>query len=259
MNCITATNFDRKSGGTLFTTFMLGMCSGRYWETSGGKPLVQKSAENLVYRRAGRVVETPSHRDRILRAASDAFLKFGFEQTSTAEITRRAKISKRDLYSHFRDKRALLSAVVVGLQTDMLAAMAPRWSSTEDVSVVLHQAATTILDFILSDRFGKLLRIVVAEFYQSPGIAEQFYALGPHKGTMQTAHYLKGQMKQGKLRKSDPWKAAEDFLDLVVGAQRITAVVLGQVDPSIRRRAHVNHAVEAFLRIYAIGLPDAGR
>jgi TetR/AcrR family transcriptional repressor of mexJK operon len=209
---------------------------------------VPESTENRIYR----VAEPASHRDRILNAASDAFLEFGFEQTSTADIARRAGISKRDLYSHFADKRALLGAVVVGLQTDMLLAMAPRWSSTEQVSVLLHHAATTILDFILSDRFGKLLRIVVAEFYQSPEIAEQFYALGPHQGTIQTAHYLKAQMKQGKLRKSNPSKAAEDFLDLAVGAQLMTAVVLGQVDPSIRRKAHVNHAVEAFLRIYAI-------
>lgn len=98
----------------------------------GGISLVRKSTDEQLfndkqlYNGAGKVAEPPSHRFRILKAASDAFLEFGFEQTSTADIARRARISKRDLYSHFPDKRALLGAVVVELQTDMLAAMEPR-------------------------------------------------------------------------------------------------------------------------------------
>jgi AcrR family transcriptional regulator len=197
------------------------------------------------------VQRSQTHRERILSAASDAFLEVGFERTSTADIARRARVSKRELYSQFEDKRALLAAAVIDLQTDMQSAMKVRWSSHNELPIVLHQAAAAVLDFILSERFGKLLRIVAAESYLSPEIAKQFYALGPHQGLKATAAYLKDQMKQGKLRKADPLKAADDFLDLVVGAQLMTAVILGQVDPSISRRALVHHAVDAFLRIYA--------
>ncbi len=61
-------------------------------------------------------------------------------------------------------------------------------------------------------------------------------------------------MKQGKLRKADPMKAADDFLDLVVGAQLLTAVILGQINPTVPKPADVRHAVEVFLMIYN---PDA--
>lgn len=206
-----------------------------------------KSAKKVVP-----VEETPTHRDRILTAASDAFLEKGFEQTSTADIARRAKVSKRELYALCRDKRALLAAVVVDLQSSMQSRMGSEWSSTEKPEVVLPNAAAAILDFILSERFGKLFRIVAAESYMSPEVAEEFYALGPHRGVKATAAYLRAQMNRGELRKDDAMRAADQFLDLVVGAQLMTAVILGQVDPAFPRKSHVRHAVAAFLRIYGV-------
>ena len=192
-----------------------------------------------------------SHRQRILDAASDVFLECGFEQTSTAEIARRARISKRELYSHFADKRALLAAVITELQNSMQSRMDVRWSSTEDMETVLRKSAAAIHDFILSERFGKLVRIVAAESYHDPAVARQFFELGPLAGRKATARFLKGKMEEGKLRKADPIKAADDFLDLVVGAQLMTAVILGQVDPAAKKRDHIHHSVGVFLMIYA--------
>jgi TetR/AcrR family transcriptional regulator, mexJK operon transcriptional repressor len=191
------------------------------------------------------------HRQRILDAASDVFLESGFEQTSTAEIARRAKVSKRELYFHFADKRALLAAVITELQSSMQSRMDVRWSSNEDMEVVLRKSAAAIHDFILSERFGKLVRIVAAESYHDAAVARQFFELGPLAGRKATAKYLKARMEEGRLRKADPIKAADDFLDLVVGAQLMTAVILGQVDPAGRKRDHIHHSVEVFLMIYA--------
>jgi AcrR family transcriptional regulator len=193
-----------------------------------------------------------SHRQRILDAASDVFLESGFEQTSTAEIARRARISKRELYSHFAEKRALLAAVITELQTSMQSRMDVRWSSTEDMETVLRKSAAAIHGFILSERFGKLVRIVAAESYHDPAVATQFFELGPLAGRKATARFLKAKMEEGKLRKADPIKAADDFLDLVVGAQLMTAVILGQAGPAAKKRDHIHHSVAVFLMIYAI-------
>jgi TetR/AcrR family transcriptional repressor of mexJK operon len=197
------------------------------------------------------VAKQESHKQRILNAASDVFLECGFEQTSTAEIARRAKISKRELYFHFADKRALLAAVITELQSSMQLRMDVRWSSNEDMVTILRKSAAAIHDFILSERFGKLVRIVAAESYHDPAVARQFFELGPLAGRKATAKFLKAKMEEGRLRKADPIKAADDFLDLVVGAQLMTAVVLGQVDPAARKRDHIHHSVEVFLMIYA--------
>jgi TetR/AcrR family transcriptional repressor of mexJK operon len=201
-----------------------------------------------------------SHKQRILDAASAVFLKCGFEQTSTADIARRAKVSKRELYFYFADKRALLAAVITELQGSMQSRMNVNWASTEDMEIVLRKSAAALRNFILSERFGKLVRIVSAESYHDPAVAKKFFELGPLAGRKATAKFLKAQMDQGRLRKADPIKAADDFLDLVVGAQLMTAVVLGQVDPAVRKRNHVHHSVNVFLMIYAAtNTPPAAR
>lgn len=196
-----------------------------------------------------------SQKERILNAASDVFLATGFEKTSTAEIARRAKVSKRELYLHFSDKRALLAAVVHDLQSDIGGRMDSLWASSEEMEDVLLNSAKVIQGFILSERFGKLMRIVAAESYNSPNIAKQFFEMGPSSGRRATARYLKEQMKQAHLRTADPIKAADDFLDLVVGAQLLTAVILGQVDHATPRPADIRHAVEVFLMIYNPDVP----
>ena len=195
--------------------------------------------------------EKTTHRERILNVASDVFLATGFEKTSTAEIARLAKVSKRELYLHFADKRALLAAVVQDLQSGMQGRMDSMWGSDLPMQQVLLHSAKTIQKFILSERFSKLVRIVAAESYHSPRIAQQFFELGPNTGRKATARFLRKQMKLGLLRTADPLKAADDFLDLVVGAQLMTAVILGQVDPSTPKLANARHAVEVFLMIYS--------
>ena len=55
--------------------------------------------------------EHPVH-ERILRAAFQAFTEDGYADTSTLEIARRAKISKRDLYANFGSKHEVLVACI---------------------------------------------------------------------------------------------------------------------------------------------------
>src|ERR1700720_3855538 len=50
--------------------------------------------------------------ERILGAAFKEFTHDGYAETSTLEIARRAKISKRDLYANFSSKHAVLVACI---------------------------------------------------------------------------------------------------------------------------------------------------
>lgn len=191
-----------------------------------------------------------NHQERILAAAAKVFLEKGYEETSTAEIARRAKVSKRELYSNFSDKRDILAAVITDLQNRIQAEANISWSSNEDIKTVLIKAGSRILAFINSERFGKLFRIVVAEGFRDPVSAQKFYLLGPGLGRKNTAAYIKRQMQAGYLRKADPLQAADDFLDLVISARYLTAVVLGQKQNASLPRLHVKHAVEFFLHYY---------
>ncbi len=192
------------------------------------------------------------HQGRILDAAAEIFLEKGFEETSTAEIATRAKLSKRELYSNFSDKRDILAAVITELQGQIQAEANISWSSGGELRTVLTKAGTGILKFVHSERFGKLLRIVAAQTFRDPVSARKFYLLGPGRGRDSTAAFIKRHMQAGNLRKADPLQAASDFLDLVISARYITAVVLGQGHEAPQSRSHVKHAVDVFLSYYRV-------
>ena len=199
------------------------------------------------------------HRVRILDAATEAFLESGYEITSTSEIARRAKVSKRELYTQFHDKRDILAAVITELQAHIQSRANASWSSSGDVREVLTEAGIQLLRFINSERFGKLFRIVAAEGFRDPVSSRKFYLLGPAMGRRNTAAFLKRHIVAGNLRIADPLQAADDFLDLLVSSRYLTAIVLGQLRNIPRPRAHVKHAVDLFLAFYSVDKLARGR
>jgi hypothetical protein len=66
-------------------------------------------------------------------------------------------------------------------------------------------------------------------------------------------------MKAGNLRKADPFQVADDFLDLVISARHLTAIVLGQEDGRQQARRHVHHAVDLFLKYYGKGVSSSAK
>ncbi|MDC7238935.1 MAG: TetR/AcrR family transcriptional regulator [Spirochaetales bacterium] len=51
-------------------------------------------------------------KQRILDAASDCFIRYGYEKTSMRDIGKMVGMNKASLYYHFRDKQALFEAFV---------------------------------------------------------------------------------------------------------------------------------------------------
>src|SRR5580698_7886280 len=70
-----------------------------------------KRDQSIVKRSRGhkRDEDRPA-RERILGAAFGAFMEHGYTRASTLDIATRAKVSKRELYSHFENKQALFAA-----------------------------------------------------------------------------------------------------------------------------------------------------
>jgi TetR/AcrR family transcriptional repressor of mexJK operon len=192
-----------------------------------------------------------SHRARILEAGSALFFKLGYQNTTTEKIARQAKVSKREVYLHFKDKRQILASVISEVQAQMQSRMLAEWSSPGDIRIVLTRAAKAIHEFVLSERVGNLVGMLAAVSYHDPELAAQFFEMGPLRGRRETARYFKQQMKLGNLRQDDHLKAADDFLDLVVGGQLITAVALGCSDAAHHKYSTPGRAVHLFLAIYA--------
>lgn len=59
-------------------------------------------------------------RDRILEAALDCFLNYGFRRTSMGDIAQKVGISRPALYLHFQNKKAIFRALVEHLNEETL-------------------------------------------------------------------------------------------------------------------------------------------
>src|SRR5271165_3407449 len=62
----------------------------------------------------------PDAAGRLARAAMDLYLERGFEETTVAEIAKRAGLTERTFFRHFADKREVLFAGAAVLQEHLV-------------------------------------------------------------------------------------------------------------------------------------------
>jgi AcrR family transcriptional regulator len=90
----------------------------------------------------------PDARGRLQQAALELYTERGFEQTSVAEIARRAGLTERTFFRHFADKREVLfagSGTLQDLIVDSLAGVPDAVRPIDAVAVALA-AATAVFE-----------------------------------------------------------------------------------------------------------------
>lgn len=77
------------------------------------KEVLRKSSSSQAANRGRpKIQDDASRRRSIIEHACKAFVELGFASTSTAEVARRARVSKRTIYELFSDKKELFAAVL---------------------------------------------------------------------------------------------------------------------------------------------------
>ena len=79
---------------------------------------------------------TPGARDRLEQAALELYGERGFEQTTVAEIARRAGLTERTFFRHFADKREVLFAGGSALQDLLVRTVADAPESLAPIDAV---------------------------------------------------------------------------------------------------------------------------
>lgn len=111
-------------------------------------------------------------RERIISSAFLAFAENGYAGTSTREIAARARVSKRELYALFGDKRALLTAVVMTrIERIRPPAELPAARTSAELEEQLTGMGTAILRSIGAPEGVAMIRLAVVEAEQSPDVA----------------------------------------------------------------------------------------
>src|ERR1700722_18243242 len=89
----------------------------------------------------------PNARGRLEQAALELYLERGFEQTTVAEIAKRAGLTERTFFRHFADKREVLFAGAGALQGLLVSAVAgaPDGAAPIDAAAAGLEAAGSLL------------------------------------------------------------------------------------------------------------------
>ena len=162
-------------------------------------------------------VRTEARREAILEVASQAFLEFGFERTSMAEIVHRIGGSKSTIYGYYPSKEALFLAVTqaagerhIQSAFEALAAHDVRIGIQEALGKLCQKLAV----LMCSQELAATHRMVLAEAGRS-NVGALFYEAGPKRGIADIAEFFHRAMEQGCMRQGDPTVAAQQFLALV--------------------------------------------
>jgi AcrR family transcriptional regulator len=151
--------------------------------------------------------------NKILEAATDLFLRVGFEQTSIDAILLQSGGSKSTLYAYFPTKEDLFRSVIdhVVANSDLGAAL----DITLNARIVLTEFAVHRQRVVLSARHRAVLRLVIAERDRFPDLAQIYWERGPQRSGRQLVTYLEALRNREILAIDDAEEAAEFLIGML--------------------------------------------
>jgi AcrR family transcriptional regulator len=190
-------------------------------------------------------------RKRILGAALSAFMESGYAQTSTLEVATRARVSKRELYSLFGNKEAMLVACITERAQRLKApADLPELRDRDTLAKVLIAFGTKLLTETTDPVVVAVFRLAISETVHAPKVAQALQSIA-RKPTRDALQVILANAVAAGLLPGDPEAMAEKFLGLLWG-DLMTGLLLQAADrPSaaeIARRAR--DTTTAILQIY---------
>jgi len=112
-------------------------------------------------------------RERILDAAMQAFMELGYGETSTLEIATRARVSKRELYTLFGSKQAMLADCIADrVQHMQLVPALPQARDRETLAEILVHLGAAVLREVLHPDVMGVFRLAIAEAQRAPEVAQ---------------------------------------------------------------------------------------
>mgnify|MGYP005809915475 CR=1 FL=1 len=200
---------------------------------------------------------SPHKRAQILRGAGDVFAADGYEGASMARIATVAAVSKGTLYNYFPSKSALFEAFVVEECSAKLAHIFDNADHDGEPSVVLRGIYQRMMQMVLSPVGRTIYRVVIAEAFKFPALAQGFFEAGPARALAVMADWLAEATRRGRLKVEDPRFAAEQFFSMsqTVLVLRLRLGLIDEPPPGEIDRI-VDAAVTMFLNTYAPGIDE---
>lgn len=185
---------------------------------------------------------------RMLAAATELFLRDGYEQTSIDAILVRSGGSKATLYAYFPTKEDLFRAVIDGV---VINNAQPKLDLARDKRAVLTEFAVDRLHVIFSGHHRAILRLIIAERERFADLAQLYYERGPQRSHVMLVDYIAGLKRNESLDVDDAEEAADFFVGMLIHKWYKELLFLAAPTPSdaaLQQRAE--HVVGRFLEAF---------
>jgi AcrR family transcriptional regulator len=205
---------------------------------------------------AGQSGEAPdtggSLRDRILHAAFSLFMERGYSGTSTLAIATRTRVSKRDIYALFVDKRAILAVGIAERVQRMLTPLElPPARSRKALVRTLRVHGAAVLRGLSDPAVTAVYRLAIAEGGRSREVAQALDTGGRQPNQEALTELLARARASGLLRGGDSADMAGQFYGLLLGNLQVR-LLLRVADPpgEAEIEARAGAAADALLALY---------
>ena len=192
-------------------------------------------------------------RQCIIRATFSALMEKGYAGTSTLEIARRARVSKRELYAEFGSKIGILEALVAATSSKMRAPLqvADVVDRPGFITALTAYGAAALAE-LTSPHVIAVNRLAAAEADRSAELGRMLDERGRQAGRDALVAFFAQAREAGVLTRGDPGDVASEYFSLLIGGLMLL-LMLGVVRPptkaEVARRAE--RAKDAILQLYA--------
>jgi AcrR family transcriptional regulator len=190
-------------------------------------------------------------RERILAAAFSAFMEAGYAETSTLEIARRARVSKRELYAVVGNKQEMLAACIRERAKRLqVPADLPEPRDRDTLERALVAFGTQLLRETTNGTVIAVFRLAIAEAVRAPEIARALDSFG-HQTSRAALTAIMTQAQSHGLLGGRPPDMAEQFAGLLWGDLMISLLLCIVDTPSPRTiTLRARSAASAFLQLH---------
>ena len=170
---------------------------------------------------------TEKKRESIIKAAIEEFREHGFLGAKTTRIAKKAHVSSRTLYNHFKSKEVLFQAISkIMIERKSTVATVP-FDPTRDLEMQFIETLERYVEAVTEPETLALTRMVHAELLRDLERSRAFFAeLATYDDPI--TQLISGAMEAGALKKANPEYAAKQLIGLIRSFFYMPEFMLGQ-------------------------------
>lgn len=185
-----------------------------------------KSSLTLSTKKDDLSAYSQAKREKIVKAALETFLQYGYKGTSMNRVAEKAGVIKQTIYSHFSDKEGLFTAIVQSVTLEHLKAQfGESIDSDQSPEKVLKKIAQIFSERQKDKSYLALMRTIIGESKRFPELARLYVSTVIKPAMKILCDYFN---KHPELKISDPEAIARIYCGTLVSSILMQEILYGK-------------------------------